>query len=101
MPTIAMSTMPASVSAQKPILVYTTNYCFYCLRAKRLLSARGYAFTEIDVSDDSVQRAWLVEKTKRRTVPQVFIDGRSVGGYDEIAALDRRGELARMVRGEP
>lgn len=94
--------MPASVSSppHKPILVYTTSYCFYCIRAKRLLSARGYAFSEIDVTGDDAQRAWLVEKTGRRTVPQVFIDGRSVGGYDEIAALDRKGELARMVRGE-
>ncbi|MDP9151382.1 MAG: glutaredoxin 3 [Myxococcota bacterium] len=75
------------------VTIYTTRVCPYCTMAKRLLTARGMVFEEIDVSGDEAKRRWLVETTGRRTVPQVFIDGKSVGGYDEIAALDRAGRL--------
>ncbi|MDP9033706.1 MAG: glutaredoxin 3 [Myxococcota bacterium] len=75
------------------VTIYTTRVCPYCTMAKRLLSARAIAFEEIDVSRDEAKRQWLVEATGRRTVPQVFIDGKSVGGYEEIAALDRAGQL--------
>jgi len=83
--------MPARVD------VYTTDHCWYCTRAKRLLSARAIPFAEIDVTGDDARRAWLVETTGRRTVPQVFIDGRPIGGSDELHALDRSGELARLL----
>jgi glutaredoxin 3 len=73
--------------------VYTTAVCPYCVRAKRLLEARGIAFREIDVGADDAAREDLVARTGRRTVPQIFIDGRSIGGYDELAALDAAGEL--------
>ena len=84
---------------QQPIVMYSTTYCPYCIRAKMLLKSKGYAFEEIDVSGDDEKRAWLVRVTGRRTVPQIFIGEQSVGGFDDISALDRRGELDRMVRG--
>jgi glutaredoxin 3 len=95
--------MPANSSAvtqpQKKIVVYTTDWCPYCVRAKRLLSARGYAFEEINVEGDAEKRAWLLETTGRRTVPQIFIDEQPVGGSDDLHELDRTGKLAAMVRG--
>jgi glutaredoxin 3 len=79
------------------VTVYTTRVCSYCIAAKRLLGVRGVAYQEIDVSHDDAKRAWLVEATGRRTVPQIFIAGESIGGYDELALLDRSGELAKKL----
>jgi glutaredoxin 3 len=76
------------------VTLYTTRVCSYCIAAKRLLTARNVAYKEIDVSNDDAKRAWLVEVTGRRTVPQIFIAGEPIGGYDDLAALDRSGELA-------
>ena len=73
--------------------VYTTPSCPFCVRAKRLLDARGIAFDEIDLADDHALREQVIERTGRRTVPQIFIDGRSIGGFEELAALDAAGEL--------
>lgn len=77
--------------------VYTTTYCPYCVAAKRLLAMRKIPYVEVDVTDDSAKRQWLVEKTGRRTVPQIFIGGVSVGGSDELHALDKSGELLKML----
>lgn len=82
---------------QPKVEVYVTDYCPYCWRAKALLQKRGVAFEEIDVSDDHARRAWLVQATGRRTVPQIFIGGTPIGGSDELHALDRSGELAKML----
>jgi glutaredoxin 3 len=79
--------------------VYTTQYCPYCVQAKRLLKARGIAFEEIDVGADDALRAQVVERSGRRTVPQIFIDGKSIGGFDELSVLDASGELAALVGG--
>jgi glutaredoxin 3 len=79
------------------VTVYTTRVCPYCIAAKRLLGARSIAYQEIDVSNDDAKRAWLVEATGRRTVPQIFIAGESIGGFDELSALDRSGELAKKL----
>ncbi len=81
------------------IELYTTPSCPYCLRAKRLLQERGVAYEEFDVANDADLRASVVERSGRRTVPQIFIDGRSIGGYDELAELDRSGELATLTQG--
>jgi glutaredoxin 3 len=81
------------------VRVYTTRICPYCFAAKRLLGARGVAFEEIDVTGDDAARAWLVEATGRRTVPQIFIGANPIGGYEELASLDRSGELAKMLEG--
>jgi glutaredoxin 3 len=80
------------------VTVYTTRICGYCVAAKRLLASRNVPFQEIDVTGDREKRAWLVEATGRRTVPQIFIAGESIGGYQELAALDRSGELARKLK---
>jgi len=73
--------------------IYTTPNCSFCVRAKRLLDARGIAFEEIDLANDHALREEVIERTGRRTVPQIFIDGRSIGGFEELAALDAAGEL--------
>jgi glutaredoxin 3 len=67
------------------------------VRAKRLLEARGIAFVEIDVAHDDALRAEIVQRSGRYTVPQIFIDERSIGGFEELAALDQAGELAGLV----
>lgn len=82
------------------VQVYTTRSCPYCLRAKALLGKKGVAFEEIDVENDDARRAWLVEASGQRTVPQIFVDGRSLGGYTDIEALDRQGRLDPILRGE-
>jgi glutaredoxin 3 len=79
------------------VKVYVTDYCPYCTRAKGLLTRKGVAFTEIDVSDDPETRAWLVSTTKMRTVPQIFIDGKPVGGSDDLHALERSGQLDKLL----
>ena len=82
------------------VTIYTTRICAYCVAAKRLLSKRQIAYEEIDVTGDQAKRAWLVEVTGgRKTVPQIFIRGRSIGGYDELKQLDVSGELAPMLAG--
>ena len=82
------------------VTVYTTSYCPYCVRAKALLKRKGFVFEEVPVDDDEARRAWLVEKTGQRTVPQVFAGERSLGGFSDIDALDREGKLDPILRGE-
>ena len=82
----------------KPVTVYTTPFCGYCLAAKRLLAGKGIAFDEVDVAAEPSRRAEMMQRAQgRRTVPQVFIGGEPVGGFDEIYALDRDGRLERML----
>ena len=68
--------------------------------AKRLLNNRQVPFDEIDVSFDADARRWLVDTTGQRTVPQIFIGGQSIGGYTELRALERTGELDRMLEAD-
>ena len=82
-------------------VVYTTDACPYCVMAKSLLDARGLSYREIDVTGDAERRVWLVRATGRRTVPQIFLDERPLGGSDDLHALDRSGELARLVAAGP
>ena len=80
------------------IEIYTTPFCPYCARAKRLLDQKGVAFVEIDLWQFPERRAEMLERAGgRRTVPQLFVDGRSIGGSDELAELERRGELDVML----
>jgi glutaredoxin 3 len=81
-----------------PVLIYTTATCPYCIRAKRLLNAKGVAFREVDVSQDPATRKFLVEATGQRTVPQIFIAGKSIGGCDDMVALDRQGLLDDLLQ---
>jgi len=82
------------------VRIYTTTYCGYCYAAKRLMRQRGIDFEEIDCTSDRAARDMLVETTGQRTVPQIFFDEVPIGGYDELSALDRSGELPRILRGE-
>ena len=79
------------------VVVYTTQYCPYCMQAKALLKHKGVAFEEVDVGEDDAMRARVVELSGRRTVPQIFIDDKPIGGYDELRALDDQGELDRLL----
>lgn len=80
------------------IEIYTSPTCGYCHAAKRLLQRKGATFTEIDVTRDPARRAEMVERAGgRRTVPQIFIDGRHVGGCDDLHALDARGGLDPLL----
>jgi glutaredoxin 3 len=81
----------------KSVQVYTANLCGYCTMAKRLLQSRGISFEEINVTDQDDKRLWLIQTTGQRTVPQIFIGDKAVGGYTDIAALDRQGLLLKMV----
>jgi len=78
------------------VTMYTTRQCPYCLMAKRLLSARGVTPVEIGIDGDDERRAEMVRRTGRRSVPQIFIGERHVGGYDELAALDHAGGLQSL-----
>lgn len=82
----------------KTVEIYTTPTCPYCQMAKRLLTKKGVAFTEIDVSRDPALRAAMTERAGgRRSVPQIFIDGLAVGGSDDIHELDHAGKLDQML----
>ena len=78
--------------------IYTSPFCGYCSRAKRLLDQKGAAFTEIDVMTDGMRRDEMIKRAGgRHTVPQIFIDGKYIGGCDELYALDRAGGLDPLL----
>jgi glutaredoxin 3 len=78
--------------------LYSTTYCPFCVRAKALLDSKGVAFTEIDVTNDSAMRERMVVLAGgRRTVPEIFINGRIIGGYDELRALEAAGKLDKLL----
>jgi glutaredoxin 3 len=80
------------------IEIYSTQICPYCVQAKSLLKRKGASFEEIDISDSEELRQIMMEKAGgRRTVPQIFINGQHIGGYDDLAALDRRGGLDPLL----
>ncbi|MCG7874147.1 MAG: glutaredoxin 3 [Candidatus Thiodiazotropha lotti] len=70
------------------IEIYSTNQCPWCNRAKSLLQAKGLDYEEIDVSSDQARLVEMVERSGRRTVPQIFIDDIAIGGFDELSKLD-------------
>lgn len=82
----------------KKIEIYTTQICPYCVRAKSLLDRKGAVYTEIDVSnDDDLRQKMVVRAGGKRTVPQIFIGDRHVGGCDDLHALNARGELDALL----
>jgi len=83
------------------VVIYTTDYCPFCSRAKALLRSKGVNFEEIDLARDARLREEVQQRTGRRTVPQIFIDGVSVGVFEEIKQLDEDGELDRMLGVQP
>jgi glutaredoxin 3 len=83
--------------SQPPITVYSTGWCPYCQRAKALLNSKQLVFNEIDVDEDPKSRQEMTTRSGRRTVPQIFIGERHVGGCDDLIALEERGELDQLV----
>ena len=79
------------------VVIYTTTICPYCVRAKMLLQKKGVAYEEINVGDDHEMRIKLVEMTRQRTVPQIFINDRHIGGCDDLYALERQGALDPLL----
>jgi glutaredoxin 3 len=82
------------------VTLYTKDHCPYCVRAKALLTRKGVPFEEVPVEGRDDLRTWLMEATGQRTVPQVFVGERSLGGYTDVAALDEEGKLDALLRGE-
>jgi glutaredoxin 3 len=82
---------------QPPITLYVTGWCPYCQRAKALLNSKQLAFSEIDVDEDPKLRQEMTARSGRRTVPQIFIGERHVGGCDDLYALESKGELDQLV----
>ena len=82
------------------VVIYVTEYCGFCRMAEGLLQRKSIPFEAVDVTHSGDARSWLIEQTGQRTVPQIFIKGRSIGGYSELSALDRAGKLMPMLSGE-
>lgn len=94
-----MSTKPQAAAESAPqVVMYSTGFCGYCQRARNLFDRKGVAVQEIKVDEEAGQREAMLRKSGgRRTVPQIFIGERHVGGYDDLAVLDRSGELDRLL----
>jgi glutaredoxin 3 len=84
---------------QPVITVYTTGWCPYCQRAKQLLMRKQLVYREINVEDDDKFREEMTARSGRRTVPQIFIGDRHIGGCDDLYALEGSGELDRLTEG--
>jgi glutaredoxin 3 len=83
-----------------PVLMYCTEYCPYCQRAEKLLRARGVETIEkIRIDLEPGRRAEMIDRTGRRTVPQIYIGATHVGGFDDLSELDAAGELAALLNG--
>lgn len=80
------------------IIIYTAQRCAYCTMAKKLLERKGAAYTEIDVDSRPGLREEVMEKTRRRTVPQIYIGDRHIGGFDDLHALDMQKQLDPLLQ---
>jgi glutaredoxin 3 len=85
--------------SQPDVVVYLAGWCSYCQRVRGLLTKKGILFREIDVDDDPKLREEMIARSGRRTVPQIFIGEKHVGGCDDLFALDGSGGLDRLVQG--
>ncbi|HZW52291.1 MAG TPA: glutaredoxin 3 [Rudaea sp.] len=81
------------------IEMYTSANCAYCVAAKNLLKSKGLDYQEIRIDTDPARREEMLTRTRRRTVPQIFVNDRHVGGYDDLVAVERSGELAKLIGG--
>jgi len=79
------------------IAIYTKEWCPYCAKAKALLKSKGLSYQEVNVTSDEALQQEMVTRSGRRTVPQIFLDGESVGGYDDLANFNATGELDRRL----
>ncbi|HTD74259.1 MAG TPA: glutaredoxin 3 [Steroidobacteraceae bacterium] len=84
---------------QPVVTMYVSDWCPYCQRAKSLLAEKQIVFSEVNVEDDVKFREEMMARSNRRTVPQIFIGDKHVGGCDELYALDHSGELDRLIQG--
>ena len=82
----------------KPVIVYSSDYCPYCMRAKQLLNNKGVAFNEIKVDGEPALRAEMVRKAGQTSVPQIWIGSTHVGGCDDLYALERAGKLDALLK---
>lgn len=83
------------------VVIYTTRLCPYCLLARRLLEANGVVYEEIAIDDDVSLRDEVAQRSGQRTVPQIFVDDRPIGGYSQLVTLKRTGQLNRVLRTTP
>lgn len=81
-----------------PVTVYTTQHCPYCVSAKKLLAHKGVATVEIDVEASPQHLAEMMQRSQRRSVPQIFIGDVHVGGFDDLASLERGGKLDLLLQ---
>ena len=95
LPSIKENPMPSE--SAPTVLVYTKSRCPYCVSAKNLLNAKGVTFQEIYLDDHPEEYAKLKERSGMMTVPQIFINDKLVGGYDDLSKLDRDGKLDAML----
>jgi len=84
---------------QLAVTVYVSGWCPYCQRATGLLAQKNLEFSEINIEDDEKLREEMYARSNRRTVPQIFIGDKHVGGCDDLIDLDRSGELDRLIQG--
>jgi glutaredoxin 3 len=84
---------------QPAVTLYVSGWCAYCQRARGLLAQKNVEFSEINVEDDAKLREEMIARSNRRTVPQIFIGDKHVGGCDDLFELDRSGELDRLIQG--
>jgi len=85
--------------SQPAVTLYVSDWCPYCTRAKGLLTQKQVAFSEINVEDEPKFREEMIARSNRRTVPQIFIGDKHVGGCEDLFELDRSGELDRLIQG--
>ncbi len=79
------------------VTIYTTTWCPFCIRAKRLLDKKQAPYTEIKVDNDPAKRQEMTERSGGRTVPQIFIGDTAIGGCDDLFALERQGKLDKIL----
>lgn len=84
--------------AHKEVLIYSTGACPYCVMARQLLQKKGVRYTEVRVDHEPVRRAEMEQRSRRRSVPQIFVGETHVGGFEEMARLEHRGELDTLLR---
>lgn len=82
----------------RTVTIFSTQWCPYCVAAKRFLTEKGVPWEEIDLTEDDAGRAELVDRSGRRTVPQIYVGEHHIGGYDDLRALDSKGGLAPLVQ---
>ncbi len=82
------------------IVIYTTSVCPYCVNAKNLLNQKGLKYTEIAIDKDTTKRDEMIKLSGRRTVPQIFINDKPIGGFDDLSKLNSSGQLDDLLKNE-